>query len=184
LFEELRPDVVMERYYNFAGEAILIANRTGTPTLLEVNSPMIEYPGSLKSKVDFFLGSVLRKRRNRIAEAASLIVSPMPEIVPPEFRKKVRQIEWGADTALFDPASLPDRSALRSQLGLNQDEIIFIHFGSLRKWHGLTKLLEAFDAARNQFQRPTRLIVIGPSTNAPQRAGVQFTGMIPHDGHR
>jgi glycosyltransferase involved in cell wall biosynthesis len=181
LLEELRPDVVMERYYNFAGEAMLRANRMATPTLLEVNSPMIEYPGSLKSKIDFLLGGALSKRRNRIAEAASLILSPMPEIVPSEYRKKVRHIEWGADTTLFDPASLLDCSALRSQLELNKDEIIFIHFGSLRKWHGLAKLLEAFDAARNQFQKPAHLIVIGPLTNGPQRKDVQFTGMIPHE---
>jgi glycosyltransferase involved in cell wall biosynthesis len=142
---------------------------------------MIEYPGSLKSKVDFLLGGTLRKRRNRIGEAASLIISPMKEIVPAEFKEKIREIEWGADTNLFDPASLPDRDTLRFQLGLTPDEIVFIHFGSLRKWHGLTKLLEAYDAARNRFQIQTRLIVIGPVSNAPQRTGVQFAGMIPHE---
>ncbi len=180
LLEEIRPDVVIERYYNFAGETILRAKTSGIPSILEVNSPMIEYPGSLKSKVDFFLGGMLRKRRNRIAKAASLILSPMSEIVPGEFKEKIREIEWGADTNLFDPASLPDRSELRSQLGLNKDEIVFIHFGSLRKWHGLTKLLEAFDSARNRIKKPARLIVIGPISNAPQRVGVQFTGIVPH----
>ena len=170
---------MIERYYNFAGEAILQAKASGIPTVLEVNSPMIEYPGSTKSKLDFLLGGWLKKRRELIASAASLIISPMKEIVPEQFRDKIREIEWGADTKLFDPESLPDRSVLRSQHGFGTDEILLIHFGSLRKWHGLVKLLEAFDIARPKFKQPVRLIVIGPK-NVITRPNVQFIGEISH----
>ena len=176
----IHPDVVMERYYNFAGEAILQAKTSGIPTVLEVNSPMIEYPGSPKSKLDLFLGGWLKKRRERIAAAASLIISPLKEIVPEQYRNKVREIEWGADTKIFDPESLPDRSLLQSQHGYSADEILLIHFGSLRKWHGLAKLLEAFDMARPKFKRPVRLIVIGPK-NEITRPNVNFVGEIAHD---
>src|SRR5437879_5858356 len=44
---EFRPDVIIERYYNFGGEGVIVARRLSVPVLLEVNSPMIEYPGSL-----------------------------------------------------------------------------------------------------------------------------------------
>jgi glycosyltransferase involved in cell wall biosynthesis len=180
IITDVHPDIVIERYYNFAGEAILQAKASGIPTVLEVNSPMIEYPGSTKSKLDFFLGGWLKKRRKRIASAASLIISPLKEIVPEEFRNKVREIEWGADTKLFDPESLPDRTSLRSQHGYSQDEILLVHFGSLRKWHGLVKLLEAFDKARLKFKTPVRLIVIGPK-NEIIRPEVQFVGEIAHE---
>jgi glycosyltransferase involved in cell wall biosynthesis len=179
IITDIHPDIVIERYYNFAGEAILQAKSSGIPTVLEVNSPMIEYPGSTKSKLDLLLGGWLRKRRERIASAASLIISPMKEIVSEQFRDKLREIEWGADTKLFDPESLPDRSVLRSQHGLSTDEILLIHFGSLRKWHGLVKLLEAFDIARPKFKQPVRLIVIGPK-NEITRPNVQFIGEIAH----
>ncbi len=183
LISGFRPDVVIERYYNFAGEAIIRAKTFGIPTVLEVNSPMIEYPGSMKSQVDLLLGGALRKRRERIASAASLIISPMKEIVPEQYRNKVREIEWGADTKLFDPDSLPDRSVLRSELGFHADEVLLIHFGSLRKWHGLVKLLEAFDTARSKFKSPVRLIVVGPTNDIAsiQRPGVQFVGSIAHE---
>ncbi|HSE41644.1 MAG TPA: glycosyltransferase family 4 protein [Acidobacteriota bacterium] len=180
VLERLHPDIVIERYYNFAGEAILRSKKLEIPSVLEVNSPMIEYPGSFKSKVDFLLGQALEKRRNRIAEAATLIISPMTQIIPGQYQSKVRQIEWGADTNLFNPASLPDRSSVRIQLGWKQDELIFLHFGSLRKWHGLTKLLEAYDAARTQIQKPNRLVVIGPMSDGPQRKGVHFAGLVAH----
>ncbi len=180
IIADIHPDIVIERYYNFAGEAILQAKSSGIPTVLEVNSPMIEYPGSTKSKLDFLIGGWLRKRRERIASAASLIISPMKEIVPEQFRDKVREIEWGAHTKLFDPESLPDRSVLRSQHGFSTDEILLIHFGSLRKWHGLVKLLEAFDIARPKFKQPVRLIVIGPK-NEITRPNVLFIGEIAHN---
>jgi glycosyltransferase involved in cell wall biosynthesis len=180
VISEINPDAVIERYYNFAGEAILGAKSSGIPAVLEVNSPMIEYPGSTKSKLDFLLGGWLKKRRERIASAASLIISPMKEIVPEQFRNKVREIEWGADTKLFDPESSPDRASLRSQYGYSPDEILLVHFGSLRKWHGLVKLLEAFDMARPKFKRSVRLIVIGPK-NEITRPDVQFVGNIPHE---
>lgn len=179
IISDVHPEVVIERYYNFAGEAILRAKSSGIPTVLEVNSPMIEYPGSTKSKLDFLLGSWLRKRRERIASAASLIISPMKEIVPEQFRSYVREIEWGADTKLFDPASLSDRTVLRSKHGYSSDEILLIHFGSLRKWHGVVKLLEAFDMARPKFKHQVRLILIGPK-NELSRPNVQFVGEIAH----
>jgi glycosyltransferase involved in cell wall biosynthesis len=177
---EIHPDVVMERYYNFAGVPILQAKSFGIPAVLELNSPMIEYPGSTKSKLDLLLGGTLKKRRERIASAASLIISPMKEIVPQEYRNKVREIEWGADTELFDPESLPNRSVLRSEHGFAQDEILLIHFGSLRKWHGVVKLLEAFDDARPKFKTPSQLIVIGPQ-NDLKRPGVHFVGQVAHE---
>jgi starch synthase len=180
VISEIQPDIVIERYYNFAGEAILRAKASGIPTVLEVNSPMIEYPGSTKSKLDFLLGGWLKNRRERTALAASLIISPLKEIVPEQYRNKVREIEWGADTKLFDPASLPDRSLLRSQHGYSADEILLIHFGSLRKWHGLTKLLEAFDMARPKYKRSVRLIVIGPQHEIT-RPNVDFVGEIAHE---
>ncbi|MGH7822298.1 MAG: glycosyltransferase, partial [Candidatus Binatia bacterium] len=43
-----RPDVVVERYYNFGGEGVIAAGRHGLPAVLEVNSPMVEYPRSPK----------------------------------------------------------------------------------------------------------------------------------------
>ena len=49
---DFRPDVVMERFYNFAGAGTLLAHRRGIPSLLEVNAPIIDPPHSAKTRVD------------------------------------------------------------------------------------------------------------------------------------
>ena len=134
----------MERYYNFAGEAILRAKNIGIPALLEVNSPMIEYPGSLKSKVDFFLGGAFGDAATGKLQKKCLNDSFANERkLTLEFMRKSRQIEWGADTNLFNPDPLPDRSSLRKQLGLIRMKLI-IHFGKIEEMAWLTKLLEAY----------------------------------------
>lgn len=179
LLEQIKPDVVIERYYNFAGEAILRAHAAGIPTILEVNSPMVEYPGSWKSRFDLLLLGRLKKRRERIARSASLIVAPLKEIVSPEFRDRVRETEWGADTDLFDPALVPDKLLLRAEKGFDMEEVLFLHFGSLRKWHGLVTLLEAFDSARARIRRPCRLVIVGPASPI-KREQVSFVGTVPH----
>src|SRR5436190_8533068 len=50
-----RPDVVMERFYNFAGAGVLYAHRKGIPSVLEVNAPMVDPPGSMKTRLDKLL---------------------------------------------------------------------------------------------------------------------------------
>ena len=45
LVETLRPDVVMERYYNFGGEGVLSADAAHARTILEVNAPVIDHDG-------------------------------------------------------------------------------------------------------------------------------------------
>src|SRR5687767_1020442 len=52
LAEELRPQIVMERYYNFGGEGIATAHGRRIPSVLEVNSPVLDHPGSLKAVLD------------------------------------------------------------------------------------------------------------------------------------
>ena len=42
----VRPSVIMERYYNVGGEGIATAARLGIPSLLEVNSPVVDHSRS------------------------------------------------------------------------------------------------------------------------------------------
>ena len=43
----VEPDVVIERYHNFGGEGMLAARAVGARYVLEVNAPVVDYPGSL-----------------------------------------------------------------------------------------------------------------------------------------
>ena len=52
LARRLRPDVIIERYYNFGGEGVLAARQVGAVSVIEVNAPVIDHPGSTKRRID------------------------------------------------------------------------------------------------------------------------------------
>jgi glycosyltransferase involved in cell wall biosynthesis len=101
----LRPDIIIERYYNFGGEGLLAARDIGAVAVLEVNAPVIDYPGSPKALLDRALvAEPMRRWRERLCRRADLIVTPTAAILPAGTpRSKVLELEWGADTDRFRP---------------------------------------------------------------------------------
>ncbi len=153
---QLEPDVVIERYYNFGGEGVLCAARRGIPVMLEVNSPMIEYAGSPKQRLDRLIGSPLRRWREHMARRAAAFVTPtaaiLPEFVPSE---KVHVLPWGANTDRFRPDVEP--AAIRLPDG--RPVIAFV--GSFRPWHGARTLVEAATVLRLQGRHAPVFLMIG-----------------------
>ncbi|HET8648282.1 MAG TPA: glycosyltransferase, partial [Vicinamibacteria bacterium] len=136
LAEAVRPQAVMERYYNFGGEGVLAAQARGLPAVLEVNSPVIDHPGSLKAALDAaLLVRPLRRYRERLCRAATALVSPLPEIVPAEARARTRQVTWGANVDAFHPRQRS--AALRRELGVPAGATAVVFAGSFRPWHGV-----------------------------------------------
>jgi glycosyltransferase involved in cell wall biosynthesis len=143
----LKPDVVMERYYNFAGAGLLWARRRGLPALLEVNAPLWDPPGSAKDRLNRLLpGGPLRRWATWQARAAGRIVAPLPEavtVLTPH--PGIVRLPWGANTDLFDPArvSAGERAALRAELGIPAEAAVVVFAGSFRRWHGVESLFNA-----------------------------------------
>ena len=83
LARELRADVVIERYYNFGGEGVWAAARTGALAVLEVNAPIIDHPGSLKRWIDRALVlEPMRRWREWQCRHTNLFVTPSTNILP------------------------------------------------------------------------------------------------------
>jgi glycosyltransferase involved in cell wall biosynthesis len=182
--EAFRPDVVMERYYNFGGEAIAAAAAVGATAVLEVNAPVIDHEGSAKQLVDrILLVEPMRRWRERICRLADLIVTPSAAILPPGTPDaKVVEIEWGADTDQFrpDPAirAAIDRSAAT----------VAIFAGAFRAWHGAVHLATAIRTlqAKGRFDIGAMFVGDGPELPRVREAaaglsGVTFTGAVPHE---
>ncbi len=150
LAEAERPQVVMERYYNFGGEGVEAAQRVGAPAVLEVNSPMVDHPGSLKAVLDAVLVvRPLARRREALWRRAAALLSPLPTIVPPDARARTHTVTWGANVEAFHPGRRsPER---RRALGVPADAVVVVFGGSFRPWHGV-HVLEA--AARRLRHRP------------------------------
>lgn len=184
LARDIRPDLVVERYYNFGGEGVLAAERLGVPAVLEVNAPIIDYPGSAKAQLDrALLVRPMERWRERFCRATALFVTPSAEILPAWVdRSRVLEIEWGADVTQFRPDAQgpPPFEPVPVR-------ILCVFAGAFRSWHGATHLSAAL--ARLHAAGDTRFagIFIG---DGPERAlaesqargvpAIQFTGAVPH----
>jgi glycosyltransferase involved in cell wall biosynthesis len=184
LAARLQPDVIMERYYNFGGEGIGAASRAGATAVLEVNAPVIDYPGSTKHLIDrALLIEPMRRRRERICGRADLIVTPSASILPARTpSSKIVELEWGADTERFRPGvqgAVPfERPA----------ETVAVFAGAFRSWHGAVHLVTALRQLRERGRRDVGAVFIGDGPELPRVRdaargldGVVFTGALSHE---
>jgi glycosyltransferase involved in cell wall biosynthesis len=142
LISSLEPDIVMERYYNFGGEGVLAASDAGVPSLLEVNSPVIDHRGSLKAALDAALiVRPMRRHRERIVRAASALISPLQDIVPEFAHPKTHTITWGANVDAFHPGRRSE--SRRRAWGATPETTVVLFSGSHRPWHGVHNLEQA-----------------------------------------
>jgi glycosyltransferase involved in cell wall biosynthesis len=183
---EFVPDVVIERYYNFGGEGVVVAQRRAVPVVLEVNSPLVEYPGSPKERLDRLLGSPLRRWREHQAKVAAAFVTPtaaiLPTFVPPE---KVHVLPWGANTDRFRPDVDP------APIALPEGRPVIAFVGSFRPWHGARTLVEAAERLRRAGRHAPVFLMIGDGPERPEIENdvrsrgladdFRFLGSLPHE---
>jgi glycosyltransferase involved in cell wall biosynthesis len=184
IVREWKPDVVIERYYNFGGEGIAAGRAAGAKTVLEVNAPVVDFPGSKKALLDkALLVEPMRRWRESLCAAADVIVTPSAAILPRDTPpRKIVEIEWGADTAVFHPAA-------EGTLPFDRPEgTLAVFAGAFRRWHGAIHLARAIRMLRQRGRTDISAAFIGdgPELAAVRREahgldGVFCTGAIPHD---
>jgi glycosyltransferase involved in cell wall biosynthesis len=185
LARRVGAQAIIERYYNFGGEGIVSARRLRIPAVLEVNAPVIDYPGSAKARLDRLLVvEPMRRWRDRLCRMTDLFVTPSAAILPDWVdRGRILEIEWGADVDRFRPG-------VDGPLPFARDDkrILCVFAGAFRSWHGVVHLSETLAQlnAAGDSRFGAVLIGDGPERDAAERAardvpGIVFTGAIPHD---
>ena len=183
LARDLRPDVIIERYYNFGGEGIMAAGAIGARAVLEVNAPVIDHPGSSKSLIDrALIVEPMRRWRERISATADLIVTPSAAILPPGTpAAKVVRLEWGADTERFRPHAGGTPPFERPA------PIVALFAGAFRSWHGAIHLARAITALRRRGRSDIGAVFVGDGPElaavrheAADLSNVTFTGAVAH----
>ncbi len=164
----LRPDAIIERYYNFAGAGIMAARRLGVPSLLEVNALIVDPPEVRKRRLDDALGGPMRRYAELQCRWAARIVTPLHSTVPAGIpRAKIVELPWGAAVERFAPADRAGRAG--------PPNIVFM--GTFRAWHGVTDgvraVLRLLDAGHD-----LRMTLIG---DGPERAAAEALA-APHAG--
>lgn len=185
LAREIRPDVVIERYHNFGGEGALAARRMRVPLVLEVNAPVVDYPGSAKQIVDrALIVEPMRRWREWQCRRAALFVTPMARILPAWVPPgRILEIEWGGDTDRFRPDVT---GPLPFHLRAGQTTVVFA--GAFRPWHGAVQAVRAMRTLRDRGRTEFTAVMIGEGpellrakAEAEGLSNVQFVGAVPHD---
>jgi alpha-maltose-1-phosphate synthase len=181
---QFRPDVVIERYYNFGGEGILAAKKVGALVVLEVNAPVADHPGSLKRVVDrALILEPMRRWRDWQCRQADVIVTPSARIIPSHVpSSKILLTEWGADTGRFRPGA-----AGRVPFARSDGDVIAVFSGAFRAWHGAIHLVEAVRRLRARGLHHIKAVFIGDGPELPRVRlasagldGITLVGAVPH----
>jgi alpha-maltose-1-phosphate synthase len=176
---ETQPHVVMERYYNFGGEGIALADARGLPSLLEVNSPVLDHAGSLKAALDALaIVRPMRRYREGLCRRASALVAPILDIVPQFARPKTEVVSWGANVEAFHPERRSQ--ALRQTLGVPEGGVVVVFSGSFRPWHGV----HVFEEAARRLRARSDvffLLVGGPEAGATHDYRGRRLGAMPYE---
>lgn len=181
LARAVRPDAVIERYYNFAGAGVLAACRLGVPALLEVNALIVDPPAVRKRRLDDALGGPMRRWAEWQCRAAGAIVTPLHTTVPPSIpREKIVELPWGADVERF-----AEVAEMRASRPPGPPNVVFM--GSFRAWHGVTDFVRAALLLLAQG-RDLRFTLVGDGPERPAAealaarcaARFTFTGAAPY----
>jgi len=178
LARRLQPDIIMERYYNFAGAGMLAARLLKCPTLLEVNALIVDPPSIRKRQIDDRLGGPMRRWATQQCRWADAIVTPLHTTIPAEIdRTRIHETPWGADVERFTPRTTPHAAD-------HVPTVIFI--GSFRAWHGVA---HGVQAARLVLERgiKARFVFVGHGPEyaqvralAANHPDIVFTGAKPY----
>jgi glycosyltransferase involved in cell wall biosynthesis len=183
------PHCVYERYSLFSLGGLALARRLGVPHILEVNAPLREerirtIGLTFRRIADVSDGRVFRGATRLLVVSHALRSYVLRRGAAPEH---ITVLPNGVDTIRFTPARVS--ANLRQSFGIEPDAFVVGFSGSLKPWHGVDLLLDAFAHLRTRNSK-MRLLIVG---NGPQRdalvsrtadlgitESVIFTGSVPH----
>jgi glycosyltransferase involved in cell wall biosynthesis len=191
-FETLRshpPAAIVERLSLFGCVGLDLAAMLNVPLVLEVNAPLAQEAGTFRALQLQSLAAEIETRVLRGADRIAVVSNQLGDRLIAEGvdARKVDVVPNGVDPSEFD--RLSPRDVIRAELGLS-DAFVVGFVGSLKPWHGVDVLLQAF-ASLTDRDPAARLLLVGTGPAAAElRAAVAekglgnrvtFTGAVPHE---
>jgi glycosyltransferase involved in cell wall biosynthesis len=182
LIREERPEVVIERYSLESAAARRATRNRGVPLLLEVNAPLVEEATRYRALDD---PTAARREHHTLRQADRI------QVVSSALLRYVRSVapsvpsEWipnGADVARLRGARPASHSGLAGRTVVG-----FV--GSMKPWHGVEQLLDAFAQVRPAHPEavlvlvgagPREAEVIERANRAGLRGSLVHAGQTPH----
>jgi len=173
---------IYERHSLWSFAAMEYARASGTPGLLEVNAPLVDEQAEHRGLVD---RAGAERATERALSAATVLVAVSDEVAEylassATARGKVHVVPNGVNPERFPPDLKPSLPAAPGTFTVG-------FAGSMKPWHGLGTLLEAF-AQLHERNPESRLLLVGDgagreplAAEASSRglgAAVHFTGAV------
>ncbi len=148
--------------WSFAG--MEYAQAAGVPGVLEVNAPLVDEQAAHRGLVD---RPAAEQAALRTFSAARILAAVSEEVADyleryPQARGRVRVVPNGVDVARFEPGLEPALAAAPGTFTVG-----FV--GTLKPWHGLPVLADAFLELRKQVPN-VRLLIVG---DGPERSALE-----------
>jgi glycosyltransferase involved in cell wall biosynthesis len=153
-------DLVYERYSLWGWAGMHYAQETRTPGILEVNAPLIEEQRRHRTLVHADEAERIAGRAFTSASAVVTVSRPVADYVKWQgaAERRVQVVPNGVDPGRFPDGLKPSLPA--------SDGVFTVGFvGSMKPWHGLPVLVEAF-ARLHQESDAVRLLVVGAGTES------------------
>lgn len=182
MIEDAPPfDLVYERYSLWSFVGLEFARQQGTPGILEVNAPLIEEQAAYRGLMNRHVAEVVARRAFK---AASALVAVSPEVADylekwPEAEGRTHVVSNGVNVSRFGP--------LKSEMIRHTDDLTIGFVGTLKPWHGVQDLLNAFSQLLPRFPRlKLRIVGDGPERERLERqareisrTAITFVGAVP-----
>lgn len=152
-------DLVYERYSLWSDAGMEYAHAAGTPGLLEINAPLVEEQKLRRSLSD---ETTARSVAQRTFEAASALLPVSLELADYLMRQGVDAHRLHVTPNGVDPERFADASPA---LARPPGSFTIGFLGTLKPWHGLETLAEAF-LLLHRYDPAYRLLVVG---DGPER---------------
>jgi len=151
-------DLVYERYSLWSYAGMEYAQAAGTPGLLEVNAPLIEEQAKHRVLINRDMAEQIAER---VFGAATALLAVSREVAAyveqyKSARGKVHIVPNGVN-----PSRFPDD--IKPSLPAESGYFTVGFVGTLKPWHGLSALVEAFAILNSRYAK-TRLLIVGDGT--------------------
>lgn len=160
-----RPDVIYERFSLFLLAGALVSRSTGTPLLLEVNSPLFEEraknDGLRLHAVGRWAQRWIWRRAGHVLPVTAVLGRTVAEYGVPE--GKITVIPNGINPDRF--AGTPDTAAAKAMLGL-PDRLVIGFAGFIRGWNAVDRMLDF--VAQHAPRRDLHLLIVGDGPSRPE----------------
>jgi glycosyltransferase involved in cell wall biosynthesis len=178
-------DFIYERYSLWSAAGVRAARKLGIPLLLEVNAPLVLEQKKYRQLV---LAQEAEQIEREVFAGADLVFAVSAEVRDYALSKGANLETTlaqanGVDLAKFNP------NGLIADIALDKKVPVIGFSGSLKPWHGLEDLVEAFRHLKYR-KIPCQLLIIGSGPMQSWIDGyakganlahlIHFTGWMPH----